>query len=48
MLGTLTRHWSRRELRRRDDEAGISIAPYQMAAGEEKIVAEKICAYRRA
>ena len=30
--------------RDRGDEAGISITPYQMAAGEEKIVAEKIYA----
>src|SRR5262249_56041420 len=28
--------------RDRGDEASISITPYQMAAGEEKIVAEKI------
>ena len=28
----------------RGDEAGISITPYQMASGEEKIVAEKIYA----
>jgi uncharacterized pyridoxal phosphate-dependent enzyme len=30
--------------RDRDDEASISITPYQMASGEEKIVAEKIYA----